>query len=157
MEDAIFRTGIIQNYSTAYPVQIDPDLCLIGYTDQQGVVVGFLPQASQLLLTRKPDKQMAQNRGNLQYHAYQQVHQEGGVTKANPILCGRSLSERWPYAYKRTDHLSGVLEPSMTTVNPLGSWGKEYNDCNQNRLLLKAYVEVKFTDWLKAKTIISND
>ena len=45
----------------------------------------------------------------------------------------------------------------MTTVNPLGSWGKEYNDYNQNRLLLEAYAEVKFTDWLKAKTIISND
>ena len=162
-EDVIFRTGIIQNYEYSIAGGSDKSkiYASVGYTDQQGVVVvSYLKRLSTTINAESQISKWLKIGGNLQYSwQYQQGHQEGYVTKANPIFMWKiPLSERWPYAYKEDGSL--YLErwnPSMSTVNPLGSWGKEYNDYNLNRLLLKAYAEVKFTDWLKAKTIISND
>lgn len=45
----------------------------------------------------------------------------------------------------------------MSTINPVASYNAQVNDARQNRLILKGWAELKFTDWLTAKTIISSD
>ncbi len=162
-EDVLFRTGIAQNYE--YSVSGGGEkgniYASVAYTDQQGVVsIDNLQRFSTTINGETALGKHVKIGGNVQYSwQFQEGHQDGASSKDNPFYIWKVLlNDRWPYAYKSDGSL--YMEPwntSFATINPVASYDAQINDARQNRLLLKGWMEVKFTDWLKAKSIISSD
>lgn len=162
-EDVLFRTGIAQNYE--YSVSGGSDkgkiYASIAYTDQQGVVtIDNLQRVSTTINGEAKIGKHVKVGGSIQYSwQFQEGHQEGSSTKDNPFFIWKVvLNPRWPYAYKSDGSL--YLEPwnsSFSTINPVASYNAQINDARQNRLMVKGYIDVKFTEWLTAKTILSSD
>lgn len=162
-EKVLFRTGILQNYE--YNIAGGSDKSKIyaslAYTDQQGVVkIDYLKRFSTTINAETKVGKRMRIGGTIQYsHQYQDGHQDGWASKDNPFFIWKVvLTERWPYAYKSDGTLYlEPMNPNFSTVNPVATYNAQINDAWQNRLILKGWAEYQFTDWLKAKTILSND
>ncbi|MBO5919494.1 MAG: TonB-dependent receptor [Bacteroidales bacterium] len=162
-EDVLFRTGISQNYeySVSGGGEKGKIYASVAYTDQQGVVsIDNLQRFSTTINGETNLNKFIKIGGNLQYsRQFQEGHQEGASTKDNPFFIWKVvLNPRWPYAYKEDGSL--YLErwnSSYSTINPVASYNAQINDAKQNRLIIKGFVEAKFTDYLTAKTTLSTD
>ncbi len=162
-EDVLFRTGISQNYeySVSGGGEKGKIYASVAYTDQQGVVsIDNLQRFSTTVNGETNLNKFIKIGGNLQYsRQFQEGHQEGASTKDNPFFIWKVvLNPRWPYAYKEDGSL--YLErwnSSYSTINPVASYNAQINDAKQNRLIIKGFVEAKFTDYLTAKTTLSSD
>lgn len=161
-EDVLFRKGIAQNYE--YNISGGGEkgkiYASISYQDQQGLTsIENLQRFSTTVNGEAKLNNFITVGGNLQYAwTFQEGHQEDH-SKDDPYTIWKVyLNERWPYAYKDTGELyMERWNPTVSTVNPVPTYDKQINDARQNRLLLKGYMQVKFTDWLSAKTIVSSD
>lgn len=161
-EDVLFRTGIAQTYEYSISGGNDKSkiYASVAYTDQQGVVsIDYLRRFSTTINAEAALSKHVKVGATAQYSwQYQDGHQDGQSSKDNPFYqCKVILNERWPYAYKDGTLYMETFNPSLSTVNPVASYNAQVNDAWQNRLILKGWAEVKFTDWLKAKTILSSD
>lgn len=161
-EDVLFRTGVAQTYE--YNISGGNDrqrvYASLGYTDQQGVVsIAYLRRFSTTVNADFNVSKKIKLGGSVQYSKqYQTGHQEGWSSKDSPFFIWKVvLTERWPYAYKDGSLYTEPMNPNFSTINPIGTYDKQINDADQNRLILKGYAEVDFTDWLKAKTIVNSD
>ena len=162
-EDVLFRTGIAQNYEVSLSGGGEKGkvYASVGWTDQQGVVtIDYLKRFSTTINADAKINNWLSVGGTAQYSwQYQDGHQDGWASKDNPFFIWKVvLNERWPYAYKDTGDLYlDAWSPSFSTINPVQTYDKQVNDAWQNRLILKGWAEVKFTDWLRAKTTVSED
>lgn len=162
-EDVLFRTGFQQNYEYNLSGGNDKSkiYASVGYTDQQGVVkIDYLRRFSATINAESELSKRIKIGGTFQYSwQYQDGHQDGWSSKDNPFFIWKVvLTERWPYAYKEDGSLYlDPMNPNFSTINPVASYNAQVNDAWQNRLMLKGWAEFKFTDWLKAKSIVSSD
>lgn len=162
-EDVLFRTGLNQNYEVSLSGGSEKAkvYASVAYTDQQGVVaIDYLRRFSTTVNAEASVAKWLKVGGTVQYSwQYQTGHQDGYSTKDNPFFIWKVvLNDRWPYAYKSDGSL--YLErwnSGLATVNPVATYENQINDATQNRLILKGWAEVKFADWLKAKTTVSKD
>ncbi len=161
-EDVLFRKGISQNYE--YNISGGGEkgriYASVAYSDQQGLTsIENLQRVSTTINGEASLNKFIKLGGNLQYSwTFQEGHQEDH-SKDDPYTIWKVyLNERWPYAYKETGDLyMERWNPTVSTVNPVPTYDMQINDARQNRLLLKGWMEVKFTEWLTAKTTISSD
>ncbi|MBQ3175701.1 MAG: TonB-dependent receptor [Bacteroidales bacterium] len=161
-EDVLFRKGISQNYE--YNISGGGEkgriYASVAYSDQQGLTsIENLQRVSTTINGEATLNKFIKLGGNLQYSwTFQEGHQEDH-SKDDPYTIWKVyLNERWPYAYKETGDLyMERWNPTVSTVNPVPTYDMQINDARQNRLLLKGWMEVKFTEWLTAKTTISSD
>ncbi len=161
-EDVLFRKGISQNYE--YNISGGGEkgriYASVAYSDQQGLTsIENLQRVSTTINGEANLNKFIKLGGNLQYSwTFQEGHQEDH-SKDDPYTIWKVyLNERWPYAYKETGDLyMERWNPTVSTVNPVPTYDMQINDARQNRLLLKGWMEVKFTEWLTAKTTISSD
>ncbi len=161
-EDVLFRKGISQNYE--YNISGGGEkgriYASVAYSDQQGLTsIENLQRVSTTINGEATLNKFIKLGGNLQYSwTFQEGHQEDH-SKDDPYTIWKVyLNERWPYAYKETGDLyMESWNPTVSTVNPVPTYDMQINDARQNRLLLKGWMEVKFTEWLTAKTTISSD
>lgn len=162
-EDVLFRTGIAQNYEVTVSGGNDKGKVFgsVSYTDQQGVVsINYLKRLTGTLNAEANVSKHIKAGASIQYSwQYQTGNQDGQSTKDNPFYMWKVvLSENWPYAYKDTGELYlKAFNSAYSTINPVASYDAQINDYTQNRVLLKGWAEVAFTDWLKLKTIASKD
>ena len=162
-EDVLFRTGIAQNYELSLTGggERGKVYASVGWTDQQGVVViDYLKRFSTTINAEAKVTNWLTVGATSQYSwQYQNGQQDGWASKDNPFFIWKVvLNDRWPYAYKDTGDLYlDTWSPSFSTVNPVPTYDKQINDAWQNRVLLKGWAELKFTDYLKLKTTISED
>ena len=162
-EDVLFRTGIAQNYELSLTGGGDRGkvYASVGWTDQQGVVViDYLKRFSTTINAEAKVTNWLTVGATSQYSwQYQNGQQDGWASKDNPFFIWKVvLNERWPYAYKDTGDLYlDTWSPSFSTVNPVPTYDKQINDAWQNRVLLKGWGEIKFTDFLRLKSTISED
>lgn len=161
-EDVLFRKGISQTYE--YSISGGGEkgriYASLAYTDQQGVVsIDYLRRFSTTLNAETSIGKHFKMGGTFQYSwQYQDGHQDGYSSKDNPFFIWKVvLNERWPYAYKDGSLYLEPFNPSLSTINPVASYDAQLNDARQNRLILKGWAEATFTDWLKAKTVLSSD
>lgn len=161
-EDVLFRKGISQNYE--YNISGGGEkgriYASVAYSDQQGLTsIENLQRVSTTINGEATLNKFIKLGGNLQYSwTFQEGHQEDH-SKDDPYTIWKVyLNERWPYAYKETGDLyMERWNPTVSTVNPVPTYDMQINDARQNRLLMKGWMEVKFTEWLTAKTTISSD
>lgn len=161
-EDVLFRTGVAQTYeySVSGGGEKGKIYASIAYTDQQGVVsIDYLRRFSTTINGETQIGKRLKIGGTVQYSwQYQDGHQDGQSSKDNPFYQWKViLNERWPYQYKDGSLYLEAFNPGLSTINPVASYDAQVNDARQNRLILKGWAELKFTDWLTAKTIISSD
>ena len=161
-EDVLFRTGVAQTYeySLSGGGEKGKIYASIAYTDQQGVVsIDYLRRFSTTINGETQIGKRLKIGGTVQYSwQYQDGHQDGQSSKDNPFYQWKViLNERWPYQYKDGSLYLEAFNPGLSTINPVASYDAQVNDARQNRLILKGWAELKFTDWLTAKTIISSD
>ena len=161
-EDVLFRKGIAQNYE--YSVSGGGDkgrvYASVAYTDQQGLTsIEYLTRFSTTINGEAKVNNMVKIGGNLQYSRSSQSGHQENHSKDDPYtIWKKCLNPRWPYAYKSDGSLyMGKWNPNTSTQNPISYYDKQINDANQNRLLLKGWMQAQLTDWLTAKTTISND
>ena len=161
-EDVLFRKGIAQNYE--YSVSGGGDkgrvYASVAYTDQQGLTsIEYLTRFSTTINGEAKVNNMVKIGGNLQYSRSSQSGHQENHSKDDPYTIWKKfLNPRWPYAYKSDGSLyMGKWNPNTSTQNPISYYDKQINDANQNRLLLKGWMQAQLTDWLTAKTTISND
>ncbi len=161
-EDVLFRKGIDQKYE--YNISAGGEkgriYASIAYSDNQGLTsIENLQRVSTTINGEAKLNKHIKLGGNLQYSwTFQEGHQEDH-SKDDPYTIWKVyLNERWPYAYRETGELyMERWNPTVSTVNPVPTYDMQINDARQNRLLLKGWMEVKFTDWLSAKSTISSD
>ena len=161
-EDVLFRKGIAQNYE--YSVSGGGEkgriYASVAYSDQQGLTtIENLQRVSTTVNGEAKLNKYIRLGGNLQYSwTFQEGHQEDH-SKDDPYTIWKVyLNDRWPYAYRETGELyMEPWNPTVSTVNPVPTYDMQINDARQNRLLLKGWMEVKFTEWLTAKSTISSD
>ncbi len=167
-EDVMFRTGVTQNYE--YSVSGGSDkarvYASIGYMNQQGVVkIDYLERFSTTVNLDAQVNKYVKVGGTLQYAwSYQSGHQDGQSSKDNPYYQWKViLNERWPYAYHADGtHEEGELynerwNSSYQTRNPTLTYDAQLNDCEQNRLIMKGFVEVSPVEGLKIKETVNSD
>ena len=161
-EDVLFRKGIAQNYE--YSVSGGGDkgrvYASVAYTDQQGLTsIEYLTRFSTTINGEAKINNAVKVGGNLQYSRSSQSGHQENHSKDDPYTIWKKfLNPRWPYAYKSDGSLyMGKWNPNTSTQNPISYYDKQINDANQNRLLLKGWMQAQLTDWLTAKTTISND
>ncbi len=161
-EDVLFRKGISQNYE--YNISGGGEkgriYASVAYQDQQGLTsIENLQRVSTTINGEAKLNKAIRLGGNLQYAwTFQEGHQEDH-SKDDPYTIWKVyLNERWPYAYKSDGSLyMERWNPTVSTVNPVPTYDMQINDARQNRLLLKGWMEVKFAEWLTAKTTVSSD
>ena len=162
-EKVLFRTGIAQNYEVSLSGGGEKGkvYASVGWTDQQGVVtIDYLKRFSTTINADAKINRWLSVGATTQYSwQYQTGHQDGWASKDNPFFIWKVvLNERWPYAYKNTGELYlDTWSPSFSTVNPVQTYDKQINDAWQNRLIMKGWAEIKFADFLRLKTTISDD
>lgn len=161
-EDVLFRKGITQNYE--YSVSGGGEkgrvYASVAYQDQQGLTsIEYLTRLSATVNAEAKVTKFLKVGGNLQYaRTKQSGHQENHQKDDPYTIWKKFLNPRWPYAYKETGELYMEKWNSATSaVNPISYYDAQINDAKQNRLLLKGWAQVDFTDWLSAKTTVSND
>ena len=161
-EDVLFRKGIAQNYE--YSVSGGGDkgrvYASVAYTDQQGLTsIEYLTRFSTTINGEAKVNNMVKIGGNLQYSRSSQSGHQENHSKDDPYTIWKKfLNPRWPYAYKSDGSLyMEKWNPNTSTQNPISYYDKQINDAIQNRLLLKGWMQVQLTDWLTAKTTLSND
>ena len=162
-ENVLFRKGIAQNYEFSVTGGNDKArvYASVAWLDQQGVVkIDYLRRFSTTINMDAQISKKVKVGATLQYSwQYQDGHQDGWSSKDNPFFIWKVvLTERWPYAYRDTGEL--YLEKFSTrfnTINPVQTYKKQVNDAWQNRLIMKGWVEVAVTDYLKVKSILSSD
>lgn len=162
-EKVLFQKGVNQTYeySITGGGEKGKVYASIAYTDQGGVIK--IDKLQRFSTTINMDAQAAKRvkiGATLQYSwQYQDGHQDGWSSKDNPFFIWKVvLTDRWPYKYKDSGDL--YLERMSTrfnTINPVASYNAQVNDAWQNRLMLKGWAEATITDYLKVKTILSND
>ena len=162
-EDVLFRTGITQNYELSVSGGSDKGkvYASVSWLDQDGVVtIDYLKRLSTTINAEAKLNNWLKAGATMQYSwQYQTGHQDGWASKDNPFFIWKVvLNDRWPYAYKDTGELYlDTWSPSFSTVNPVATYDKQINDAYQNRLIMKGWAEVSFTDYLKLKSTVSND
>lgn len=160
-EDVLFRKGIAQNYE--YSVSGGGDkgriYASVAYSDQQGLTsIEYLTRFSATVNGEANINKFVKVGGNLQYsRTSQSGHQENHGKDDPYTIWKKSLNYRWPYAYADGSLYTEQWISGVNTINPVNYLDKQINDAKQNRLLLKGWMQVNFTDWLTAKTTISND
>ena len=162
-KDVLFTTGVSQNYEFSIAGGNDKSkvFASMAYLDNQGVVkINYLRRFSTTINAEHAVNNWLKVGGTVQYSwQYQSGNQDGWSSKDNPFFIWKVvLFDRWPYAYKSDGSLYlGRFNSGLQTINPVQSYDAQLNDAWQNRLILKGWAEVKFTDWLSAKTIVSSD
>lgn len=161
-EDVLFRKGIQQNYE--YSVSGGGEkgrvYASVAYSDQEGLTsIEYLTRFSATVNGEAKVNNFVKVGGNLQYSRTSQSGHQENHSKDDPYTIWKKfLNPRWPYAYKSDGSLyMGKWNPNTSTQNPISYYDKQINDAKQNRLLLKGWMQVTFTDWLTAKSTISND
>lgn len=161
-EDVLFRKGIAQNYE--YSVSGGGEkgrvYASVAYSDQQGMTtIEYLTRFSATVNGEAKVNNFIKVGGNLQYSRTSQSGHQENHSKDDPYtIWKKSLNPRWPYAYVSDGSLyTEQWISGVTSVNPITYYDKQINDAKQNRLLLKGWMQVTFTEWLTAKSTISND
>ena len=160
-EDVLFRKGVAQNYE--YSVSGGGEkgrvYASVAYSDQQGLTsIEYLTRFSATVNGEANVNKFVKVGGNLQYSRTSQSGHQQNHGKDDPYtIWKKSLNPRWPYAYADGSLYTEQWISGSTSINPVGYLDKQINDAKQNRLLLKGWMQVNFTDWLTAKTTVSND
>ena len=160
-EDVLFRKGVAQNYE--YSVSGGGDkgriYASVAYSDQQGLTtIEYLTRFSATVNGEAKINNFVTLGGNLQYsRTAQSGHQENHGKDDPYTIWKKSLNPRWPYAYADGTLYTEQWISGVNTINPVNYLDKQINDAKQNRLLLKGWMQVKFAEWLTAKTTVSND
>ena len=162
-EKVLFQRGISQNYEYSISGGNDKGkiYASVSYTDQHGVVkIDYLQRFTATVNGEAKLNRWLKLGGIMQYSwQYQDGHQDGWSSKDNPMFIWKAvLIDRWPYKYKDTGELfEERFSTRFNTINPVGQYKKQVNDARQNRMILKGWAEVAFTDYLKLKTTLSSD
>ena len=160
-EDVLFRTGVAQNYE--YSVSGGGEkgrvYASVAYSDQQGLTsIEYLTRFSATVNGEANVNKFIKVGGNLQYSRTAQSGHQENHSKDDPYtIWKKSLNPRWPYAYADGTLYKEQWISGTSSVNPVDYLDKQINDAMQNRLLLKGWMQVNFTEWLTAKSTISND
>lgn len=162
-EDVLFHVGVSQDYE--YNISGGSDkarvYASVAYKDQQGVVrIDYLKRFSTTVNLDAQVNKHIKVGGNFQYSwQYQTGHQDGQSSKDNPFYQWKViLNERWPYKYRDTGELyNEPWNSSFQTRNPTVTYDAQLNDCEQNRLMLKGWVEATPIESVKIKSTVSSD
>ena len=161
-EDVLFRKGVAQNYeySVSGGGEKGKVYASVAYSDQQGMTtIEYLTRFSATVNGEAKLNQYVTVGGNLQYSRTKQSGHQENHSKDDPYTIWKKfLNPRWPYAYKEDGSLyMEKWNPNTSTQNPISYYDKQINDAAQNRLLMKGWIQANITDWLTAKSTISND
>ena len=162
-EKVLFQRGISQNYeySISGGNEKGKIYASVSYTDQHGVVkIDYLQRFTATVNGEAKLNNWLKLGGIMQYSwQYQDGHQDGWSSKDNPMFMWKAVFiDRWPYKYKDSgDLFEETFSTRFNTINPVAQYKHQVNDAKQNRMILKGWAEVAFTDYLKLKTTLSSD
>ncbi|MBO7562000.1 MAG: TonB-dependent receptor [Bacteroidales bacterium] len=162
-EKVLFQRGISQNYEYSISGGNDKGriYASVSYTDQHGVVkIDYLQRFTATVNGEAKLANWFKLGGIMQYSwQYQDGHQDGWSSKDNPMFMWKAVFiDRWPYKYKDTGELfEERFSTRFNTINPVAQYKNQINDAKQNRMILKGWAEIAFTDYLKLKTTLSSD
>ncbi|MCK9626468.1 MAG: TonB-dependent receptor, partial [Bacteroidales bacterium] len=160
-EDVLFRTGVTQTYeySISGGSETSKVFASVSYDDEKGVnVIEYL---NRLTANINADTKINKNitlGGSFQFSNQSQSGHQDGAAKDNPYYLWKvHLTSRWPYQNASDGSYWMESYNGGSQRNPVSQFDLQINDATQLRLLLKGWVEVKFNDNFKIKSVISDD
>ena len=160
-EKELFRVGISQNYE--YNISGGGDnskvFASLAYNDDKGVnVIEYLKRITATINAETKIGKRLSIGGSVQFsNQIQSGHQEGAA-KDNPYYLWKvHLTSRWPFQYASDGSYWMESYNGGSQRNPVGQFDLQINDAKQMRVILKGWAELRLTDYLKIKTIASDD
>ncbi|MFA5202503.1 MAG: TonB-dependent receptor [Bacteroidales bacterium] len=160
-EKELFRIGVSQNYE--YSISGGGDnskiFASLAYNDEKGVnVIEYLKR---ITATINADAKIGKHLtigGSVQFSNQNQSGHQDGAAKDNPFYLWKvHLTSRWPFQYASDGSYWMGSYNGGSQRNPVSQFDLQINDAKQLRMILKGWAELRISDNLKIKTIISND
>jgi TonB-linked SusC/RagA family outer membrane protein len=160
-EDQLFRTGVSQNYE--YNISGGSEnskiFASVAYNNEKGVnVIEYLKRITASVNAETKITNRLSVGGSFQYSKQNQSGHQDGEAKDNPFYLWKvHLTNRWPFKYASDGTYWMESYNGGSQRNPVSQFDLQINDANQLRILLKGWAELKLTNDLKVRSIISSD